>query len=105
MQNLLETIRSLLSQEQGISEKKMFGGVCIMHRGNMLCGADNRDFFMVRVGKEQYEEALQREHARAMDFTGRPLRGMVYVDVQSRAELAEWLEMGLAFTRTLPKKG
>ncbi len=98
-----EKIRALLASENGITEKKMFGGICFLHRGNMLCGIDNKKKLMVRVGPKQYEAALKMQHAHEMDFTGRPLKGMVYV-ASEEVDLSKWIEMGLNFTRTLPKK-
>ncbi len=102
-----ERIRELLQEEKGITERKMFGGICFMHRGNMLCGITNKNELMVRVGPEQYGAALKLKHAHEMDFTGRPLKGFIYIEsegVKTKAALAKWLEMGLTFTRTLPKK-
>lgn len=107
-ETLAKRIEAALSGKKGISSKKMFGGLCFLHNGNMLCGVDNRARLMVRVGPEQYEDALAKEHAREMDFTGRPLKGMVYVEPEGFATdeaLAGWIEMGLRFTGTLPAKG
>jgi len=102
-----ERIRTFLEKESGITVKKMFGGLCFMHRGNMLCGIVKKKNLMVRVGPEQYETALKMQYAREMDFTGRPLRGMIYVEPEgfkTEAALTKWIEMGLKFTRSLPKK-
>lgn len=71
-------IRALLADRSDVVERKMCGGLCFMVNGRMCCGLTKTDF-MVRVGPEQYEEALSRPHARPMDFTGRPLTGMVHV--------------------------
>ena len=62
---------------------------------------------MVRVGPDQYEEALTLPHARPMDFTGRPMRGFVYVDpegFESDESLGEWVQRSLKFVFTLPPK-
>ena len=99
-------IRSLLKRRRGVSEKRMFGGLAFLVRGNMFCGVVDRDL-MVRVGPESYEEALARVHVRKMDFTGRPLKGMVYVGaegVRASHQLRAWLERGLKFGRSLPAK-
>jgi len=90
----------------GYEEKKMFGGLCFLVNGNMCCGVA-KDTFMVRVGPEAYDEALALPHAREMDFTGKPLKGMVYVDsegVSEDSELAAWVDRGLAFAGKLPPK-
>ena len=105
-EELAERIRRALAGRQGVSEKKMFGGIAFMLRGNMCCGIV-RDDLMVRVGPERYEEALARPHARPMDFTGRPMRGMVYVTPEgcrTDEALKRWVEQGLNFAATLPAK-
>lgn len=91
---------------QQMSERKMFGGICFMVGGHMSCGVVDSTL-MARVGPDGYAEALQQPHAREMDFTGRPLRGMVYVDPQGLAEeqpLEAWVERSLAFVSSLPPK-
>jgi TfoX/Sxy family transcriptional regulator of competence genes len=71
-------VRSILSRRSDVVERKMFGGIAFIVSGSMACGVVADDL-MVRVGPERHEAALARPHARPMDFTGRPLRGMVYV--------------------------
>ena len=87
-------------------ERKMFGGIAFMVRGHMCVGVTGDDL-MVRVGPDAHAEALMLPHARPMDFTGRPMRGFVYVDtagVESAAHLAAWVERSLAFVETLAPK-
>jgi hypothetical protein len=82
----------------------MFGGQCFMVRGHMALGTA-RGNLMVRVGPEQYGEALARPEARPMDFTGRPLTGFVYVDAavcRSQRTLAPWVARALRFNDSLP---
>ena len=103
---LAARIRSAFEGEPGVAEKKMFGGVAFMVDGNMACGVTS-DELMVRVGPDNYEDALSRPHARPMDFTGRPMRGMVYVSrpgFESDQDLAAWVESGASFARSLPAK-
>jgi TfoX/Sxy family transcriptional regulator of competence genes len=105
-EKLADRIRDALNRRKGISEKKMFGGLCFLLNGNMVFGIV-KDEIMVRVGPDQYERALKRKHCREMDFTGKPMNGYVYVgrDGIRRADsLKSWLELGLAFGRTLPRK-
>ncbi len=75
---LAERVRTELSGREGISERKMFGGISLMLGGKMCVGVIGDDL-MVRVGPDSYEEALAAPHTREMDFTGRSLRGFVYV--------------------------
>lgn len=105
-EGLAQRIRDHLDDRRDVTERKMFGGVAFMIGGNMSCGVVG-DELMVRVGPDAYEEALREPHAREMDFTGTPLRGMVYVGTKGIAEdedLASWIERGAAFASSLPKK-
>jgi TfoX/Sxy family transcriptional regulator of competence genes len=98
-EKLAARVRALLSTRDDVVERKMFGGLCFMVNGAMCCGLTKNDF-MVRVGADQYEEALAHPHARPMDFTGRPLKGMVYVapeGLRTTAALARWVRRGIEF--------
>ena len=74
-EELAERIRAALGDRADVSERKMFGGLSFMLRGNMCCGVDKTNL-MVRVGSEAYDEALAQPGARLMDFTGRPMKGI-----------------------------
>ena len=105
-EKLAERIRRQLSDRTDVVERKMFGGLAFMVRGHMCCGVVG-DELMVRVGPEAYEATLKEKHAREMDFTGRPLRGMVYVaapGITSAKQLGKWVERGLRFVLNLPEK-
>ena len=103
---LAERLRSVLNSREGVTERKMFGGLCFMLGGNMAFGVTGDDL-MVRVGPDKFEEILSLPHARPMDFTGRPMKGMVYVAaeaLQSDEGLSEWAERGMNFAGSLPPK-
>ena len=103
---LLEKIRAALKGKRGITEKKMFGGFCFLHNGNMLCGVA-KDKMVARVGPDAYESALKQKHVTEMDFTGKPLKGMVYIldsGTKRQDSVNKWVEKSLEFTKTLPKK-
>lgn len=87
------------------TERKMFGGLCIMLNGNMACGVMGEEL-MVRTGPANHSDALARPYARPMDFTGRPMRGMVFVAAEGLDDesLAEWVELGANFAGSLPPK-
>ena len=105
-EELAERVRGALAGCEGLTEKRMFGGIAFMLRGNMSCGIVS-DKLMVRVGPERFDEALTLPHARPMDFTGRPMRGMVYVTPEgcrTDEALKRWVEQGLNFAATLPAK-
>jgi hypothetical protein len=103
---LAERIRDVISLRESVSEKKMFGGVAWMVGGNMACGVIG-DELMVRLGPEEAEKALAEQHTRVMDFTGRPMRGFVIVEVEGIAadeDLAGWVDAGAGFAASLPAK-
>ncbi|MBC8423378.1 TfoX/Sxy family protein [bacterium] len=103
---LAARVREALEDHEGVVEKKMFGGLCMLINGNMCCGVVE-DRLMVRVGPEAYADTLALPHACEMDFTGKPLKGMVYVDAKglgTQADLCAWVERGIAFAGSLPPK-
>jgi TfoX/Sxy family transcriptional regulator of competence genes len=105
-EKLCTRMRKVLAGRAGVSEKKMFGGVAYLLEGSMFCGIV-KDDLMVRVGPDRYEEALAKPHVRPMDFTGRPMKGYVYVAAagcRTDASLTGWIKQGAEFVATLPPK-
>lgn len=105
-ENLAQRVRTVLKGRHGITEKRMFGGICFMVNGNMCCGVE-KNRLMLRVGKERHDEILAKKHARPMDFTGRPMRGFVFVDAEgfkTAAMLRKWVDFGFTFAKSLPSK-
>jgi len=101
-----DRIRTLLSRRRGVVEKRMFGGLAFMIHGNMSVGIVDKKL-MVRVGPKAFDEALKEKHAKPMDFTGRPMKGFVYVEpkgIQTDEDLKAWVDRGIAFAKSLPKK-
>ena len=90
----------------GVTERRMFGGLAFMLRGNMCCCV-TQPGLMVRIGRDAYPDALAQPHAGLMDLTGRPLRGWVLVapaGLATDAGLSEWVARGAGFANTLPAK-
>jgi hypothetical protein len=104
-ETLAARVRPLLGLTP-FTERKMFGGLAFLIGGNMACGIV-RDALMVRTGPANYADALARPQARPMEFTGRPMRGMVFVDPPGLDDeaLTEWVRMGAEFAGSLPAKG
>lgn len=105
-EGVAERLRELFEDRRGITEKKMFGGLAFMYRGHMLVGIIEESL-MARVGPAEYANALAQAHVREMDFTGKPMKGYVYVDpdgFESDAELNRWVGLCLRFNATLPDK-
>lgn len=103
---LAQRIREQLINRPDVEEKKMFGGLCFMISNHMCCGiVEGR--LMARVGPEAHEQCLVKTHARKMDFTGKPMKGMIYVDPEGLStdkELKEWISICLEFVESLPPK-
>ncbi|MFE2431901.1 TfoX/Sxy family protein [Streptomyces sp. NPDC059373] len=105
-EGLAERIRERLGADPGVTEKRMFGGIAFLYRGNMAVGVTGDDL-MVRVGPDATDAALARPGARIFDMTGRPMRGWVVVAGSAVAEddaLGAWIDEGHAFAATLPPK-
>jgi hypothetical protein len=105
-ESLAFRIRTALAGDPAVSEKKMFGGVCFLHRGHMFAGVAGTSL-MARVGKDHYADSLSREHVREMDFTGKPMQGYVFVDltgIETDEQLSFWLRRCKEFVATLPAK-
>jgi TfoX/Sxy family transcriptional regulator of competence genes len=105
-ETLVQRVRSLLEGKTGFTEKRMFGGVCFLVRGNMACGILNDDL-IVRVGPENYEDSLKLPNTREFDITGRSMKGWVMVSTEghnANESLSSWVERGIAFALTLPAK-
>lgn len=98
-------MRRALKGTRGLSEKKMFGGICFLLRDHMLCGIGEPGF-MFRVGKAQEAEAFARPDASPVVFNGRRFGGMVWVKAarcDSRA-LKSWVALAKRFVVALPPK-
>jgi hypothetical protein len=105
-ETLAERIREALAGERGVDEIKMMGGLCFMVAGHMALGIVGEEL-MVRVGPEGYERALGRVHAREMDFTGRAMKGFVFVapaGIRTKRSLVSWVAPAAAFAKSLPPK-
>ena len=105
-ESVAQRIRGLIDPALPVAEKRMFGGLAFMHRGHMFIGVVKSEL-MVRVGPDAYQECLSLPHARPMDFTGKPMKGFLYVGDTHRLPdeaLRGWLQRGLRFVASLPPK-
>ena len=104
--NLAKRIRDHLENTPGLEEKKMFGGVAFLLKGNMACGVHGQDL-IVRVGADNYQAALSQPSTRPFDLTGKPMAGWVTVGAEGYEQdrdLQEWVIKGIDFARSLPAK-
>ena len=93
---LARRVRAALAGRRGLGERRMFGGLCFTLEGRMCCGVLGGDL-VARVGPDEFAEALAEAGARPMDFTGRPMKGFLFVDRRGHEtdeDLAGWIERG-----------
>lgn len=105
-EELADKVRKSFGKQKGLAERKMFGGLCFTVNGHMAAGVVD-DKLMLRVGPEQHEKVLSLKHAEPMDFTGRPMKGMVYVAPEgcnTATKIKPWLKRALSFVESLPPK-
>lgn len=103
---LAQRIREALARRKGVSERKMFGGIAFMLNGNMCCGVLEKKL-MLRLGPKGAQQALKEPHTKPMDFTGRPMKSMLYVTAagwKDEDDLQGWLDRAVKFARSLPAK-
>ena len=103
---LAHRIRTMLGDRAELEEREMFGGLGFMLAGNLVCGVHG-DKLLALVGPDAYEDALEEPHARPMDLTGRPMRGLVFVDppgIASDEDLRDWVDRCRRFAESLPPK-
>lgn len=99
-------VRHALGDRPGISERKMFGGLCFMVDEKMFLGVMT-DHIMCRVGPDAHDEAMAKPGVRLMDFTGRPMQGYIYATgpaIEGDAALKAWVDQTYAFADSLPAK-
>jgi TfoX/Sxy family transcriptional regulator of competence genes len=104
-EDLAVRIRELVRGEAGVSEKRMFGGLAFMVRGNMAISASGQGGVLVRVEPAKSLELAARPHAQVAVMRGREMPGWLRVDpdgVRTRPQLQRWVDEGIAFARSLP---
>jgi TfoX/Sxy family transcriptional regulator of competence genes len=106
-EKLAARIRELMASEPGLTEKKMFGGLAFLVGGNMAVAASGQGGVLVRVDPEESDTLLATTNASLMEMRGRQMQGWMRVDladVRTKQQLAKWVEIGVAYARSLPPK-
>jgi TfoX/Sxy family transcriptional regulator of competence genes len=105
--DLAARVRELVRAEAGVTEKKMFGGLAFLIGGNMAVGVSGQGGILVRVDPGESDALVASTPAQLMEMRGRSMRGWLRVGsegVADDAELAEWVERGTSYARSLPPK-
>ncbi|HEX2239884.1 MAG TPA: TfoX/Sxy family protein [Actinomycetota bacterium] len=105
-EKLGDRLREIVAESGDFTERKMFGGLAFMVKGHMCCGVIKEDM-VVRVDPERSEQLLKDKSARPMDFSGKPMKGFLYIapaGLRTEKQLRRWVDEGLSFVATLPPK-
>ncbi len=101
-EKLADRTRELIALSQkNVEEKKMFGGLCFMVNDKMCIGVEKQRL-MVRIDPERYDEAMKKDGCRPMDFTGKVMKGFVFVDAETlttKKKLEYWVALALDYNK------
>lgn len=106
-ERLAERIRELAADERGVTEKRMFGGLAFLVGGNMAISASGQGGVLVRVDPAQSDGLVASTDATTAVMRGRPMPGWLRVDadhVRTKRQLQKWVQLGIAYARSLPVK-
>ena len=107
-EELATRIRALVAGEQGLTEKKMFGGLAFLIGGNMAIAASGQGGVLVRVDPAETDALVAGTSATEFEMRGKPMAGWLRVageHLQDESDLAEWVTRGVGYARSLPAKG
>lgn len=99
-------VRDALGGRDGVTERKMFGGIGFMLNGNMCVGVLG-DELILRLGPEEADRALGEPHTREFDYTGRAMTGWVMVGregTEAGEDLERWVDRAVGYVSALPTK-
>ena len=106
-EDLANRVRELVGAADGVSEKRMFGGLAFLVDGHMAVTASRQGGLLVRIDPAETEARLAQAHVHAFEMRGRPMNGWLRVapeGVRTKRQLEPWVTRGLAYARTLPPK-
>ena len=96
-------IRDLVGGGEDVSEQKMFGGLAFLVNGNMAVAASGQGGILVRVDPDESAQLVETTAAEEMVMRGRSMAGWLRVE-PAEDELAQWVERGVSYARSLPPK-
>jgi TfoX/Sxy family transcriptional regulator of competence genes len=106
-EDLAYRLRELLQGEQGVAEKRMFGGLAFLIHGNMAVSASGQGGLLLRVEPAETEKLVRQAHAHPFITRGREMDGWLRIDdegIRTKRQLERWVRVGVTYARTLPPK-
>jgi len=106
-EDLANRIRELVLTEQGVTEKRMFGGLAFLIDGNMSVSASGQGGLLLRVDPAETDKLVSKPHAHPFEMRGRVMQGWLRVDpdgLRTKRQLEPWVTRGIAYARSLPSK-
>jgi TfoX/Sxy family transcriptional regulator of competence genes len=106
-EDLANRIRELIAAEDGVEEKKMFGGLAFLIGGHMSVSVSGRGGLLLHVDPAETETLLAKPHAEPFEMRGRTMDGWLRVTpegVKTRRQLQTWVQRGVTYARSLPPK-
>lgn len=106
-EDLANRIRELIATEDGVSEKRMFGGLAFLIHGHLSVSVSGRGGLLLRVDPEETDALVKKPHAAPFEMRGREMQGWLRVDpdgIKTRAQLERWVSRGVRYARSLPPK-
>lgn len=101
-EKLADRVREIIAvTHKNVEEKAMFGGLCFMVNDKMCVGVE-KERMMVRLDPEKYEDVINKEGVKPMDFTGKVMKGYVFVDadaLNTKKKLEYWMNLALEFNK------
>jgi TfoX/Sxy family transcriptional regulator of competence genes len=101
-EKLADRVREIIAlTHKKVEEKKMFGGLCFMVNDKMCVGVES-ERLMVRLDPAKYDEAMEKDGCKPMDFTGKVMKGYVFVDIdvlKTKKELSYWMNLALEYNK------
>jgi TfoX/Sxy family transcriptional regulator of competence genes len=101
-EKLADRIREMIAvSHKKVEEKRMFGGLCFMVNGKMCVGVE-KERLMVRLDPAKYDEVMEKEGCKPMDFTGKVMKGYVFVDIDAlntKRKLEYWMDLALEYNK------
>jgi TfoX/Sxy family transcriptional regulator of competence genes len=107
-EDLANRIRELIADQDGVSEKKMFGGLAFLIHGHMSVSASGRGGLLLRCDPDETESLIADPHAARFEMRGREMDGWLRIEpegVRTKRALERWVRRGVAYARSLPPKG